>query len=327
MGSEAFPQKSLGLGLWVGQGNVDHMWIKLRVVFKTLFYRPIKPYRPLEAFACGGKRMGTTMVKRRLAFMALGGFLSAAVLGVISLAVLPAKADKCDALKPTGAQNISGEISGKIEGDISGLIKRIAGGSASIEGVYRTIVTDTLRNYPDSSKLYVWQRIIYLACINPDQKNDISELSKLYLSPPPTTVTGNICPPGMTPAPHFAAGIENDHSVIGSEYTDTQNGIYNFCSIVDQATSGLSSQSNETNSEMVYRVPTVDPSGNPCQKYIRKEEVTHSTIIGPPGFNPFGLPPGTCAAEQIITNNYGNPTINNGAKITKQKSSGNVLIQ
>jgi hypothetical protein len=140
-------------------------------------------------------------------------------------------------------------------------------------------------------------------------------------------VIGNICPPGMAPAPHDAAGIENDHSVIGSEYTDTQHGIYNFCSVINQATKGSSSQSNEHNTNMIYRLPTVDPSGNPCQRYIQKEEVTHSVIIGQPGFNPFGLPPGTCAAEQIITDNFGNPVMNDGTSITRQKSSGNVPIQ
>jgi hypothetical protein len=249
-----------------------------------------------------------------------------AALVVILLASLPAKADRCDALAPKNAQDVDEQFRGRLDGEIKGMLSRLAGGAASIEGLYRKVETGQLRNYPDSNKLYVWERIIYLACTNPDLKIDINDLFKLYLSPPPT-VTGSICPPGMTPAPHPAVGIENDHSAIGSEYTDTQSGIYNFCSVVNNQTSATTPQSNEDKAKTVYRYPKLDPSGNPCQKYIQKEEVTHSVIIGQPGFNPLGLPPGTCAEEQIITDNFGNPIMNDGASITRQRSSGNVPIQ
>jgi hypothetical protein len=109
-------------------------------------------------------------------------FLLVAALFILS--ALPANADKCDALAPTNAQVIDEEFKGKVEGEIKGLASRLVGGAASIDGLYRKIETDDLKNYPESNKLYVWQRIIYLACLDPDQKIDINELSKLYLNGP-----------------------------------------------------------------------------------------------------------------------------------------------
>jgi len=249
----------------------------------------------------------------------------AVLIGILS-ASPPAKADKCDALAPTNAQNVDEQFNGKLEGEIKGMLSHLAGGAASIEGLYRKVETDQLMNYPDSNKLYVWQRIIYLTCIDPDQKFDINDLLKLYLAPPPT-VTGSICPAGMIPAPHSAAGIENDHSAIGSEYSDTQGGIYNFCSVVNNEASATTSQSNEGKAKTVYRLPKFDPSGNPCRAFVSKEQLSYNTIIGRPGFNPLELPAGTCVAEQIVTNNFGNPITNHDLSITKQTSSGNVPIQ
>jgi hypothetical protein len=49
------------------------------------------------------------------------------------------------------------------------------------------LTADALKIYPDSNKLYVWQRIIYLVCVNPDIKIDINQLSELYLRGPPAT--------------------------------------------------------------------------------------------------------------------------------------------
>jgi hypothetical protein len=102
----------------------------------------------------------------------------------LALTAFQAKADKCDPLAPTNAQNIDESFKGKIEGEIKGLLSNLAGGSAGIEGAYRKIETDELQHYPDSNKLYVWQRIIYLACINPETKIDLNELFKMYLNGP-----------------------------------------------------------------------------------------------------------------------------------------------
>jgi len=63
--------------------------------------------------------------------------------------------DKCDALTPTNAQNVDEGFKGKIDGEIKGLLGRLAGGAAAIEGEYRKLETDQLRDYPDSDKLYI----------------------------------------------------------------------------------------------------------------------------------------------------------------------------
>ena len=187
---------------------------------------------------------------------------------------------------------------------------------------YRRIETDELKDYPEADKIYVWQRIIYLACVDPDLKIDINELFKLYLLGP--SQKAGMCPPGIVPAPHPAVGIQNDHSAIGEEYADSPNGIYNYCSVVDKESAAATSQAKNGSAETIYRLPKTDPSGNPCKRFLLKQEADHNFMAGPPGFNPLGVPPGTCIAEQIFTNNWGGTLTNSGVSITKQTSSGNV---
>jgi hypothetical protein len=111
---------------------------------------------------------------------------------LFSLSIFPANAaDKCDALAPTNAQNVDEKFKGKIEGQIQGIVAKLAGGAASIEGDFEKIETDQLNGYPDSDKLYVWQRIIYLACVSPDQKIDLNNLFILYLQPYPKSKSAN----------------------------------------------------------------------------------------------------------------------------------------
>jgi len=250
----------------------------------------------------------------------------------LCLTAFPAKADKCDPLVPTTAQNVDDDFKGRMEGELKGIISRLAGGAASIDGEYRRIATDELNNYPDSDKLYVWQRIIYLACVSPDLKIDMNELLRLYFTRPsssssagqsPTTVAG-ACPPGTVPTPHPAVGIENDHSAIGEEYTDSPSGIYNYCSVVDKEKATATPNSQNLDPRAVYRIPKTDPAGNPCKAYIFKQIIDHNMIIGRPAFNPLGSPPGTCIAEQSFTNNLGGGLTNHRVTITKQSSSGNI---
>jgi hypothetical protein len=104
---------------------------------------------------------------------------------LLCLAVFPVSADdRCDALKPTNAQDVDEAFKGKIEGEIKGVLSHLVGGAANIEGEYKQLITDQFKNYPQSDKLYVWQRILYLVCINPDIKIDINELLKVYITPP-----------------------------------------------------------------------------------------------------------------------------------------------
>ena len=103
------------------------------------------------------------------------------------LTAFPAYADKCDALVPTNAQSIDEGFKGKADGEVKGLLGKLAGGAASIDGEYRKLVSDELQHYPEANKLYVWQRIMYLACISPDLKIDANDLFRLD----PNRASGN----------------------------------------------------------------------------------------------------------------------------------------
>ena len=97
----------------------------------------------------------------------------------------------CEGLAPSNAQDIEESFKGTIEGSISGLIGRLTGANASLSGEYKALYKDTLVGYPESHKLYVWQRIIYLACIQPERSIDIDRLFQSYLSGPPDIVESN----------------------------------------------------------------------------------------------------------------------------------------
>jgi hypothetical protein len=110
-----------------------------------------------------------------------------AALVAIPATTSPARADKCDALAPTNAQDITKDFQGKVDGEIRGWVSRIAGGGASVEGSYKEIEKDVLSKYPDANKLYVWQRIFYLACVDPSRNIDFNDLLRGYLNSPLTT--------------------------------------------------------------------------------------------------------------------------------------------
>lgn len=84
--------------------------------------------------------------------------------------------NKCDPLAPSNGQDVSETFKGKIEGEVKGLVSRLAGGSADINGEYNKLITDKLKYYPQADKIYVWQRIVYLACVSPDTKIDLNRL-------------------------------------------------------------------------------------------------------------------------------------------------------
>lgn len=62
----------------------------------------------------------------------------------------------CKALAPSETQEISESFKGKVEGKIDGLISKLVGGVTAVEGEYDKLVKDTLKDYPESQKLYVW---------------------------------------------------------------------------------------------------------------------------------------------------------------------------
>ena len=93
--------------------------------------------------------------------------------------------DECAGLTPKGGAEVTETFKGSIEGEVKGIVSKLAGGSASIEGEYLRLESDTLKDYPEANKVFVWQSIIYLACIRPDSGLDLTKLFELYLVGPP----------------------------------------------------------------------------------------------------------------------------------------------
>ncbi len=115
-------------------------------------------------------------------------------LAILILAViLPSSSiadDPCKALEPSKSQDIEEVFKGKMEGEISGLIGRLTGANADIEGEYKKFNKDTLKDYDNNHKLYVWERTLYLICIKPEIKIDINELLNLYMNGPSANLHG-----------------------------------------------------------------------------------------------------------------------------------------
>ena len=93
--------------------------------------------------------------------------------------------EECAPLEPKGGENVSDKFTGIIEGEIEGIVSRIAGGAASIEGEYERLVQDTLHEYPRADNIIAWQTLIYLICVRPDSQIDLTELFEMYLNGPP----------------------------------------------------------------------------------------------------------------------------------------------
>lgn len=90
----------------------------------------------------------------------------------------------CKGLEPTQQKDISESFKGKVEGKLGGLLGKLSGGVAGLEGEFKKVEADTLKGYPESHKLYVWQKIIYLACLDKSSGVDINDLAKAYLIGP-----------------------------------------------------------------------------------------------------------------------------------------------
>src|SRR5947209_15639921 len=76
-----------------------------------------------------------------------------------------ARADQCDPLKPTPPQNISQEIVGKFEAKVDGLARRLVTVGGNIDGTFREVTKDVLKEYPNADRLYMWARTLYLFCV------------------------------------------------------------------------------------------------------------------------------------------------------------------
>lgn len=99
----------------------------------------------------------------------------------------------CQPLVPSSSTDTVQTFEGKLNGKIDGLFAKLAGGSGDAEGKYNVIKQDTLKDYPNASDTYIWNRFIYLRCEqladskeSDDKKFDqLDNLIKLYQAGPP----------------------------------------------------------------------------------------------------------------------------------------------
>jgi len=120
-------------------------------------------------------------------------FIAAAAAYFLSSLNTSAWAFDCRPLEPRGGLSSDASFQGKIKGQIDGVFAKLAGASADVEGAYRQIISDVLKDYPDASRIYIWERIIYLQCgllneSKADDKTKNEQLDKLiqkFMSGPP----------------------------------------------------------------------------------------------------------------------------------------------
>lgn len=117
-------------------------------------------------------------------------FILIVALLVVLAAVAPGRASQCDALKPTPPGDTSVNFAGEVEGKLGGIIGRLTGGVAELKGDFQKTFKDTLPHYTNADKLFVWQRLLYLACINPNSKIKLNDLLQAYLVGPPSLFGG-----------------------------------------------------------------------------------------------------------------------------------------
>lgn len=70
----------------------------------------------------------------------------------------------CVPLEPKGGQNIDLDTKGSIDGKIKGAMSRVVGFEVDIDGAYSVARRETLKDYPDASQLYIWERLLFLNC-------------------------------------------------------------------------------------------------------------------------------------------------------------------
>jgi hypothetical protein len=142
-------------------------------------------------------------------------------------------ADMCDPLKPNSPRDTSQEIVGKIDAKVEGLAKRLFAGGASIDGTVRDASNDVLKDYPNADKLYVWDRVLYMFCIqiskssqgDAEKLEEIRKLIGLFGKP----VAMRPCTPGQAVKPqqdtfHLRVLAVNDSETIQSIMRNVREG-------------------------------------------------------------------------------------------------------
>lgn len=71
----------------------------------------------------------------------------------------------CKPLEPAADDTVSREFQGKIDGEVSGLMSRLGGVNAQIDGAYKEITrAPDLSALSRGEQLYIWEKLIFLKC-------------------------------------------------------------------------------------------------------------------------------------------------------------------
>ncbi|MBS0249375.1 MAG: hypothetical protein JSR61_22415 [Proteobacteria bacterium] len=76
-----------------------------------------------------------------------------------------ALSEQCDPLRPNPPRNVSEEMIGKIDAKVDVLARRFVNVGGALDGTYKQISVDVLKDYPGADKLYLWDKTIYMFCI------------------------------------------------------------------------------------------------------------------------------------------------------------------
>lgn len=105
-----------------------------------------------------------------------------------------ARALDCSPLEPAQPTDQTTEVTGEINAKVSGVLGRIAGADADLDGAYREVSENILSEFPNADKLFIWSRIIFLRCefINASNQSDteknrqLEKLEDRFFSGPPS---------------------------------------------------------------------------------------------------------------------------------------------
>ncbi|MBO9473428.1 hypothetical protein J7413_07740 [Shimia sp. R10_1] len=91
-------------------------------------------------------------------------FVTCIIATVISIFCSKAYALDCTPLEPTPPEDQSIQITGTIDAEVSGILGKLTGAGADLEGAYSEISKNVLSEFPNADKLFMWSKLVYLRC-------------------------------------------------------------------------------------------------------------------------------------------------------------------
>jgi ankyrin repeat protein len=116
------------------------------------------------------------------------------ILSLLTCLVSSAVALDCSPLVPRTGANQEIQFEGKLTGKVDGIFYKLGGVGVELDGVYSEVTNDVLKEYPDASRTYIWERLIFLQCEllaeaklnDSDRLKHFNGLVKMFLNGPPT---------------------------------------------------------------------------------------------------------------------------------------------